>query len=109
MDLVPNHTSDRHAWFVDARSARSSEHRDWYVWADAKPDGSLPNNWRSSFGGPAWTWDEGTGQYYLHNFLPEQPDLNWWNPRVGDAFEDIIRFWLDRGVAGFRTTSPTRW
>jgi alpha-glucosidase len=102
MDLVPNHSSDRHAWFVDARSDRSSEHRDWYVWADAKPDGSLPNNWRSSFGGPAWTWDEGTGQYYLHNFLPEQPDLNWWNPSVGDAFEDIIRFWLDRGVAGFR-------
>ena len=102
MDLVPNHTSDRHAWFVDARSDRSSEHRDWYVWADAKPDGSLPNNWRSSFGGPAWTWDESTGQYYLHNFLPEQPDLNWWNPNVGDAFEDIIRFWLGRGVAGFR-------
>ena len=102
MDLVPNHTSDRHPWFVDARSDRSAEHRDWYVWADAKPDGSPPNNWRSSFGGPAWTWDEGTGQFYLHNFLPEQPDLNWWNPQVNDAFDDIVRFWLDRGVAGFR-------
>ena len=102
MDLVPNHTSDRHAWFLDARSSRTAEHRDWYVWADAKPDGSPPNNWRSSFGGPAWTWDEGTGQFYLHNFLAEQPDLNWWNPDVGDAFEEIIRFWLDRGVAGFR-------
>ena len=102
MDLVPNHTSDRHAWFVDARSSRQAEHRDWYVWADAKPDGSPPNNWRSSFGGPAWTWDEATGQYYLHNFLPEQPDLNWWNPDVGSAFENIIRFWFDRGVAGFR-------
>jgi alpha-glucosidase len=102
IDLVPNHTSDRHPWFVDARSDRSAEHRDWYVWADAKPDGSPPNNWRSSFGGPAWTWDEATGQFYLHNFLAEQPDLNWWNPDVGDAFDDIIRFWLDRGVAGFR-------
>jgi len=102
MDLVPNHTSDRHAWFVDARSSRTAEHRDWYVWADAKPDGSLPNNWRSSFGGPAWTWDEGTGQFYLHNFLAEQPDLNWWNPDVRVAFEKILRFWLDRGVAGFR-------
>ena len=80
IDLVPNHTSDRHPWFVEARSGRSSERRDWYVWADGTPDGSPPNNWRSSFGGPAWTWDETTEQYYLHNFLPEQPDLNWWNP-----------------------------
>ena len=102
LDLVPNHTSDRHPWFLDARSGRNSAHRDWYVWADAKSDGSLPNNWRSSFGGPAWTWDEGTGQYYLHNFLPEQPDLNWWNPEVADAFDDILRFWFDRGIAGFR-------
>jgi alpha-glucosidase len=102
MDLVPNHTSDRHPWFVDARSSRSAAHRDWYVWADGAPDGSPPNNWRSSFGGPAWTWDETTGQYYLHNFLPEQPDLNWWNPDVAEAFEGILRFWLDRGVSGFR-------
>ena len=102
IDLVPNHTSDRHPWFVDARSSRSADRRDWYVWADGGPDGSPPNNWRSSFGGPAWTWDEATGQYYLHNFLPEQPDLNWWNPQVADAFDDIVRFWLDRGIAGFR-------
>ena len=102
LDLVPNHTSDRHPWFVDARSGRSAAHRDWYVWADAKPDGSPPNNWRSSFGGPAWTFDEGTGQFYLHNFLPEQPDLNWWNEEVVQAFDDVLRFWFDRGIAGFR-------
>jgi alpha-glucosidase len=102
MDLVPNHTSDRHPWFLDARSSRSAEHRDWYVWADARSDGSPPNNWRSSFGGPAWTWDEATEQYYLHLFLAEQPDLNWWNPAVAEAFEEILRFWFDRGIAGFR-------
>jgi alpha-glucosidase len=102
LDLVPNHTSDRHPWFVDARSSRSSRHRDWYVWADAKEDGAPPNNWVSSFGGPAWTLDEATGQYYLHNFLPEQPDLNWWNEEVRNAFDAILRFWFDRGVAGFR-------
>ncbi len=102
IDLVPNHTSDRHPWFVEARSSRSSERRDWYVWADGRPDGAPPNNWRSSFGGPAWTWDETTEQYYLHNFLPEQPDLNWWNASVADAFDDIVRFWFDRGIAGFR-------
>jgi len=87
---------------LDARSSRSSKHRDWYVWADPKPDGSPPNNWLSAFGGPAWTLDPRTGQYYLHNFLPEQPDLNWWNPAVRGAFDDIYRFWFDRGVAGFR-------
>jgi len=102
LDLVPNHTSDRHAWFVDARSSRAAAHRDWYVWADPKSDGSAPNNWVSHFGGPAWTLDEGTGQYYLHNFTPEQPDLNWWSDEVRDAFDDILRFWFDRGVAGFR-------
>ena len=102
IDLVPNHTSDQHPWFVDARSSRDARHRDWYVWADPKPDGSPPNNWRSVFGGPAWTLDQGTGQYYLHNFLPQQPDLNWWNEEVRDAFDDILRFWLDRDVAGFR-------
>jgi len=102
-DLVPNHTSDLHPWFEDSRSSRESSRRDWYVWADPKPDGSPPNNWRSSFGGgPAWTLDERTGQYYLHNFLPEQPDLNWWNEDVRAAFDDILRFWLDRGIAGFR-------
>jgi alpha-glucosidase len=102
LDLVPNHTSDQHPWFVDARSSRSAEHHDWYVWADGRSSGSPPNNWRSSFGGPAWTWDDTIGRYYLHNFLPEQPDLDWWNPAVATAFDEILRFWLDRGIAGFR-------
>jgi alpha-glucosidase len=102
LDLVPNHTSVEHPWFVDSRSARSAAHRDWYVWADPAPDGSPPNNWVSSFGGPAWTLDGPTGQYYLHNHLSEQPDLNWWNEEVRDAFDAIMAFWLDRGVAGFR-------
>ena len=102
MDLVPSHTSDRHPWFLDSRSSRTSRHRDWYVWADPKDDGSPPNNWVSSFGGPAWTLDETTGQYYMHNHLEEQPDLNWWNEEVREAFDAILRFWFDRGVAGFR-------
>jgi alpha-glucosidase len=102
LDLVPNHTSDQHPWFVDSKSSRTAEHRDWYVWADPGPDGSRPNNWTAQFGGAAWTLDEGTGQYYLHNFTREQPDLNWWNPAVHQAFEEVIRFWWDRGVAGFR-------
>src|SRR2546426_2518092 len=102
LDLVPNHTSDQHPWFVDARSSRRAPHRDFYVWADPKPDGSPPNNWRSSFGGPAWTSDPVTGQSYLHNFLSTQPDLNWWDEEVRDAFDRILRFWFDRGVAGFR-------
>jgi alpha-glucosidase len=103
VDLVPNHTSDRHPWFEESRASRDSARRDWYVWADPKPDGSPPNNWRSTFGGgPAWTLDGRTGEYYLHNFLPEQPDLNWWNEDVRAAFDDILRFWLDRGIAGFR-------
>jgi len=102
LDIVPNHSSDRHPWFIDSRSSRGSRHRDWYVWADPKLDGGAPNNWLSAFGGPAWTLDKRTGQYYLHNFLPDQPDLNWWNPAVLEAFDDIYRFWFDRGVAGFR-------
>ena len=102
LDIVPNHSSDQHGWFLDSRSSREAKHRDWYVWADSKPDGSPPNNWLSVFGGPAWTFDVATGQYYLHNFLPEQPDLNWWNPEVRDAFDQIYRFWYDRGIAGFR-------
>jgi alpha-glucosidase len=102
LDVVPNHTSDQHPWFLDSRSSRQSRHRDWYVWADPRPDGKVPNNWVSAFGGSAWTLDERTGQYYLHQFMPEQPDLNWWNPGVRDAFDDILRFWFDRGVAGFR-------
>ncbi len=101
-DLVPNHTSDRHAWFVDARSSRDAAHRDWYVWADPAPDGGPPNNWVSNFGGPAWTFDEASGQYYLHNFLAEQPDLDWWNEEVAGEFDRILRYWFDRGVAGFR-------
>ncbi len=102
LDLVPNHTSDRHRWFLDALSGRQAAHRDFYVWADPGPDGSPPNNWVSTFGGPAWTLDEASGQYYLHNFLPAQPDLNWWNEEVRRAFDDILRFWWDRGIAGFR-------
>jgi alpha-glucosidase len=104
LDLVPNHSSDQHPWFVDAKSSRSSRHRDWYVWADPKPDGSVPNNWLMAFDPrvPAWTFDEASGQYYLNQFLSTQPDLNWWNQDVRDAFHDILRFWFDRGVAGFR-------
>jgi alpha-glucosidase len=102
MDLVPNHTSTEHPWFLESRSSRDNPKRDWYVWADPKPDGSPPNNWVSSFFGPAWTLDDATGQYYLQNFLAEQADLNWWNDGVRDEFDRILRFWFDRGVAGFR-------
>ena len=96
LDLVPNHTSDAHPWFHDAPK------RGWYVWRDPKPDGTPPNNWKSVFGGGAWTLDPASGQYYLHNFLPEQPDLDWWNEDVRAAFDDISRFWFERGIAGFR-------
>ncbi|MGP0031717.1 MAG: alpha-amylase family glycosyl hydrolase [Acidimicrobiales bacterium] len=102
LDLVPNHTSDRHPWFLESRSSRASARRDWYVWADPGPDGTPPNNWVSSFGGPAWTLHPASGQCFLHNHLPEQPDLNWWNADVRAAFDRIMRYWLDRGVAGFR-------
>jgi alpha-glucosidase len=102
LDLVPNHTSDHHAWFQDAATGRDARYRDFYVWADPLPDGSPPNNWLSHFGGSAWAWHEPTGQYYLHQFLLEQPDLNWWNEDVRVEFDDIMRFWYDRGVAGFR-------
>jgi glycosidase len=102
VDLVPNHTSDRHPWFLESRSARISAKRDWYTWMDPKPDGSPPNNWQAVFGGPAWEWDEATGQFYLHSFLPSQPDLNWRNPAVREAVYAAMRFWLDRGVDGFR-------
>ena len=104
VDLVPNHTSDRHPWFLESRSSRDNPKRDWYVWADSRPDGSPPNNWLSAFprAGRAWTFDERTGQWYLHSFMPQQPDLNWWNPEVRAAMDAVMRFWLDRGVDGFR-------
>ncbi len=102
MDLVPNHTSDHHHWFVDACTGRDAEHRDFYVWRDPAPDGGPPNNWVSHFGGPAWSFHEPTGQYYMHLFLPEQPDLNWAEPRVWDAFESILTTWFERGVDGVR-------
>ena len=102
LDLVPNHTSDKHPWFLESRSSRNNPKRNWYIWQDPKPDGSLPNNWLSVFGGPAWEWDETTGQYYYHAFLKEQPDLNWRNPDVQQAMLDVMRFWLDKGVDGFR-------
>jgi alpha-glucosidase len=102
LDWVPNHTSDRHPWFVESRASRDSPKRSWYRWRDGTPD-RPPNNWPAAFGGgPAWTWDEPTGQWYLHTFLAEQPDLNWDEPAVVEAMHDTLRFWLDRGVDGFR-------
>ena len=102
IDQVYSHSSDQHPWFQQSRSSRNNDKADWYVWADAKTDGSPPNNWQSVFTGPAWQWDARRGQYYLHNFLPEQPDLNLHNPAVQDEILDVARFWLDRGVDGFR-------
>jgi alpha-glucosidase len=102
LDFVPNHTSDQHPWFQESRSSRDNPKRDWYIWRDSKPDGSPPNNWLANFGGIAWTWDEHTEQWYYHAFLAEQPDLNWRNPEVRDAMWDNLRFWLDKGVDGFR-------
>ncbi|MEM9950191.1 MAG: alpha-amylase family glycosyl hydrolase [Chloroflexota bacterium] len=102
VDFVPNHSSSQHDWFKTSRSSKDNSKRDWYIWKDAKADGSLPNNWQSVFGGPAWTLDETTGQYYFHQFDPAQPDLNWRNPDVKDAMLDVLRFWLERGVDGFR-------
>ncbi len=102
LDFVPNHSSSEHPWFRESRSSRDNPKRDWYIWKDPAPDGGPPNNWLSNFGGPAWTFDEQTGQYYYHAFLKEQPDLNWRNPEVQEAMLDVLRFWLDRGVDGFR-------
>jgi oligo-1,6-glucosidase/alpha-glucosidase len=106
LDFVPNHTSDQHPWFIESRSSRDSPKRDWYIWRDAKPDAEgrpgPPNNWISDFGGSSWTWDEASRQYYLRAFLPQQPDLNWRNPELKAAMLDVMRFWFERGVDGFR-------
>ena len=102
LDLVPNHTSDQHAWFIESCASRDNPKRDWYIWRDPGRDGGPPNNWISDFGGSAWEWDDATAQYYYHAFLKEQPDLNWRNQDVRTAMYEIIRFWLDRGVDGFR-------
>jgi alpha-glucosidase len=102
LDLVPNHCSDQHPWFIESRSSRKNPKRDWFIWKDPLPDGSPPNNWLAVFGGSAWEWDENTGQYYYHAFLKEQPDLNWRNPEVREAMLNVMRFWLDKGVDGFR-------
>jgi alpha-glucosidase len=108
LDFVPNHTSDQHPWFVESRSSKHNPKKDYYVWRDAKPDGSLPNNWLSIFGGPAWEWDDERQQYYLHTFLKEQPDLNWDNPMVRDEMKRVLRFWMDLGVDGIRADA-VRW
>ena len=107
MDMVMNHSSDKHKWFEESRSSRKNAYRDWYVWHDGKGEtatdkGEVPNNWQSIFGHSAWEWDEKTRQYYYHKFYIEQPDLNWENPKVHEAFKDVIKFWLKRGVGGFR-------
>jgi alpha-glucosidase len=112
MDMVMNHTSDKHKWFIESRSSRDNPYRDWYVWHDGKGEtstnkGGPPNNWQSYFGHSAWQWDEKTRQYYYHKFYLQQPDLNWNNPKVHEAFKDIIDFWLKRGVAGFRFDAIT--
>ncbi len=102
LDFVPCHTSDRHPWFIESRKSRANPKRDWYIWADAAPDGGPPNNWESNFGGSAWEWDQHTGQYYLHSFLVHQPDLNWRNPDVKAEMLDVMRWWLEKGIDGYR-------
>jgi alpha-glucosidase len=102
MDLVLNHTSDQHAWFLNAKQSKENPYHDFYIWKDPKPDGEPPNNWQAVFGGPAWEYDEDLGQYYYHMFFKEQPDVNWRNPKVRSAMLDVFRFWLDKGVEGFR-------
>jgi alpha-glucosidase len=102
LDLVPNHTSDKHPWFVESKSSRDHPKRDWYIWRDPSPEGAVPNNWLSEFGGSAWQFDKNTKQYYYHTFLSAQPDLNWRNPAVRNAIHEVMRFWLRRGVDGFR-------
>ncbi len=108
LDLVPNHTSDEHPWFLESRSSRDNPKRDWYVWRDPAADGGPPNNWLSVFGGSAWEYDAQTGQYYLHSFVKEQPDLNYRNPEVLQAILDVMQFWLKKGVDGFRVDVITR-
>ena len=108
MDFVPNHTSDQHPWFKESRSSRTSPKRDWYIWRDGKGPGEPPNNWESWFGHSAWKFDPATNQYYYHHFYTEQPDLNWRNPEVRKAMYDAMRFWLNRGVAGFRIDAVSR-
>jgi len=108
MDFVPNHTSDQHPWFKESRSSRTNPKRDWYIWRDGKGPGEPPNNWQSWFGHSAWKFDPTTNQYYYHHFYTEQPDLNWRNPQVRKAMYDAMRFWLDRGVAGFRIDAVSR-
>ena len=102
IDFVPNHTSDQHEWFLESRSSKNNPKRDWYIWRDPKPDGSLPNNWGSVFGGKAWEWDEKTQQYYFHQFCKEQPDLNLFKKEPREAIYNAMRFWLDKGIDGFR-------
>ncbi|MET0180589.1 MAG: alpha-amylase family glycosyl hydrolase, partial [Novosphingobium sp.] len=102
LDFVPNHSSDQHPWFIESRASPDNPKRDWYIWRDAAADGGPPNNWISDFGGSSWEWDEATGQYYLHAFLKQQPDLNWRNPALRRAMMDVLRFWFERGVDGFR-------
>ena len=108
LDVVLNHTSDRHPWFLESRAARESPRRDWYIWRDPARDGGPPNNWRSVFGGSMWTLDDATGQYYLHSYFSEQPDVNWRNPEVVAALQDVLRFWLRRGVDGIRIDGAGR-
>jgi len=108
MDFVPNHTSDQHPWFKESQSSRTNPKRDWYIWRDGKGRGQPPNNWQSWFGHSAWKFDPTTNQYYYHHFYTEQPDLNWRNPEVRKAMYDAMRFWLDRGVAGFRIDAVSR-
>ena len=98
LDLVLNHTSDQHTWFIESRQSRENPKRDWYIWRDPGPKGGVPNNWQASFGGSAWEFDQQTGQYYLHSFLKQQPDVNWHNPELRQAQLDVFRFWLERGV-----------
>src|SRR4051812_32597018 len=102
LDFVPNHTSSQHPWFMASRSSRANPKRDWYIWRDPAAGGGVPNNWLSEFGGPAWEYDASTGQYYYHAYLSAQPDLNWRNPEVRAVMLDTMRFWLKRGVDGFR-------